>query len=202
MLNWWNSKAGQKWREIMVRASGSQKTDEVITWIYAKTKINPNVIYKWQKGGNPSLKNLNLTLQVTKATVSEIADIIDNSRDYKNNRRDSQLNVDHFDKLVDRLRYNPKLTEELYTRYCTVHTTYKDELVLRVADFDVKAKKYIFRVYRKSDNKYICRERSSMYNYGKSLVNSRQFINEVATQYGSRNFTLSYDEEGSIKEIK
>ena len=37
---------------------------------------------------------------------------------------------------------------------------------------------------------------------GKSLVNSRQFINEVATQYRSRNFTLSYDEEGSIKEIK
>ena len=199
---WFNSKAGHKWREIMVRASGQTKIDEVIAWIFLKTKINPNVIHNWMNGGNPSLKNLNLTLQAANATVSEIADVIDNSRDYKNNRRDSQLNVDHFDKLVDRLRYNPKLTEELYSRYCTVHTTCKDELVLRVADFDVKAKKYIFRVYRKSDNKYICRERSSMYNYGKSLVNSQQFINEVATQYGNRNFTLSYDEEGSIKEIK
>ena len=114
---WFNSKVGHKWREIMVRASGQTKTDEVIAWIFLKTKINPNVIHNWMNGGNPSLKNLNLTLQAANATVSEIADVIDNSRDYKNNRRNSQLNVDRFDKLVDRLRYNPKLTEELYTRY-------------------------------------------------------------------------------------
>lgn len=198
---WFNSKAGHKWREIMVRASGQTKIDEVIAWIFLKTKINPRVIQEWMNGGNPSIKNLNITLEAANASVTEIADIIDNTRDFKNNHRDSSLNVNKFDVLVFTLRNNPKLVDELHAQYCTDRNV-PTELVLRVADFDIKTKKYIFRVYRKSDNKYICRERSSMYNYGKSLVNSNQFISQVAVQFGSKNFTLTYDEAGSIKEIK
>ena len=198
---WFNSKAGHKWREIMVRASGQTKIDEVIAWIFLKTKINPRVIQEWMNGGNPSIKNLNITLEAANASVTEIADIIDNTRDFKNNHRDSSLNVNKFDVLVFTLRNNPKLVDKLHAQYCTDRNV-PTELVLRVADFDIKTKKYIFRVYRKSDNKYICRERSSMYNYGKSLVNSNQFISQVAVQFGSKNFTLTYDEAGSIKEIK
>lgn len=198
---WFNSKAGHKWREIMVRASGQTKIDEVIAWIFLKTKINPRVIQEWMNGGNPSIKNLNITLEAANASVTEIADIIDNTRDFKNNHRDSSLNVNKFDVLVFTLRNNPKLVDKLHAQYCTDRNV-PTELVLRVADFDIKTKKYIFRVYRKSDNKYICRERSSMYNYGKSLVNSNQFISQVAVQFGSKNFTLTYDKAGSIKEIK
>lgn len=88
---WWESEPGKKFR-LILHDYISNDFHEALGKIYINVNINPSVIEKWKKGGNPSLTNLSLIGQyiidkLTKNNTFIIEDfkfIIDETRKLKN----------------------------------------------------------------------------------------------------------------------
>jgi transcriptional regulator with XRE-family HTH domain len=80
-MSWWESTSGTAFRSSLLTVA--KDYHEALTWIFAKTGINPSVIDKWKKGGNPSLVNLRKIYEALNFDKETIEKLINEVRNYK-----------------------------------------------------------------------------------------------------------------------
>jgi transcriptional regulator with XRE-family HTH domain len=104
-MSWWESTSGTAFRSSLLTVA--KDYHEALTWIFAKTGINPSVIDKWKKGGNPSLVNLRKIYEALDFDKETIEDLICQVRSFKRPKiKEIQGSMKIFKAIIN--EYDPK----------------------------------------------------------------------------------------------
>ena len=87
-MSWWLSPSGINFRKTVNTAAAKHfnripTSNEILTFIFEKTGINPSVVEKWRSGGNPSIINIQKILNTCNITEADSLSIISGLRKYK-----------------------------------------------------------------------------------------------------------------------
>ena len=122
-MSWWESSSGMKFREkVRIGASiyykrnltgGKVSPQEILSFIFLTTGINPDVVEKWRHGGNPSIVNIEKILLECSTVRNILEEIINGLRYYKKMEKKGKPNPTETVKLkaivgeynVDRQKY-------------------------------------------------------------------------------------------------
>lgn len=182
---WWESSSGLKFRRTLAQYIGSVLNkepntisfDEVLDFVYVKTKINPNVIKKWKNGGNPSLKNIEKILDVCGIHITTKTNLIDDIRNFKRPILASQ--------------HQPPINQK---------NEFKN-LTAIINEFNPDNQKYWVRVYDEN-NKFVYGDRVIKYNFVYHHIKTPAFRQQIINKLGHNNFNIYFNKELSIPEMQ
>lgn len=183
MSIWWESSSGLEFRRIIARYIGSLINkepnnvtfDEVLNFVYVNTKINPNVITKWKKGGNPSLKNIEKILEVCKVHITDRINLINKIRDFKRPYLESQQ---------EKVKVNNEFKK----------------LIAIINEYNPTSNRYWLRVYDEK-NRFLYGDRIIQYDFAYHHIKTPGFRQQIINRLGHNNFEILFNKDLSIQKI-
>ena len=168
-MSWYHDSLPGKVFQALFTNKGLTTLGDMQTWIFAKTRINPNVIKDWTNGGNPSMTNLEKILNalVADGTIKEFDK--DNLMSKTKTWKISKLSI----------------SNEMVT------------LKAFVNEYQASSERFWVRCY--NGNKFVHGDRITSYRYAPNLVKTPEFIQRVCEKLGHDKFLIEFDEKLSSR---